>query len=91
VKPIFPRYPGIAKARAHHLARRAVERELRAKGRRAGNIEILGLTQAYELEHKDELLALAYADVRRSPWHWQMAQQQSAKSGAPLPVTQSDH
>ena len=29
--PIFPRYPGIARALAHHLARRAVEEQLRAQ------------------------------------------------------------
>jgi hypothetical protein len=62
---IFPRYPGVAYALAHLAARGAVERELRAEGRRAHNSEIIALTQAYRAEHLDELLARAAEAVQR--------------------------
>jgi len=34
--PILPRYPGIATPVANYLARREIERQLRAKGLRIG-------------------------------------------------------
>jgi hypothetical protein len=68
LKPIFHTHiPSVAYARAHQLAKRAVERELRAQGRRAGNAEIIALTRAYRAAHQEELLAQAMEDVRTSP------------------------
>ena len=65
--------PSIAYARAHHLAKRAVEKELAAQGRRAPCAEIIALTQAYRAAHQEELLAQAVETVRASPWHSMMA------------------
>jgi len=65
--------PSIAYARAHHLAKRAVERELAAQGRRAPFAEIIALAQAYRAAHQEELLAQAAEAVRTSPWHSMMA------------------
>ena len=65
--------PSIAYARAHHLAKRAVERELAAQGRRAPFAEIIALAQAYRAAHQEELLAQAAEAVKTSPWHRMMA------------------
>ena len=65
--------PSIAYARAHHLAKRAVERELAAQGRRAPFAEIIAPAQAYRAAHQEELLAQAAEAVRTSPWHSMMA------------------
>ena len=68
--------PSIAYARAHHLAKRAVERELAAQGRLVPHVpcaEIIALTQAYRAAHQEELLAQAVAGVSASPWHSMMA------------------
>ena len=65
--------PSIAYARAHHLAKRAVERELAAQGRRAPFAEIIALAQAYCAAHQEELLAQAAEAVKTSPWHSMMA------------------
>jgi hypothetical protein len=56
-----PPYPGIARALALHLARRAVERQLRAKGLRVSHIpyaQISEQARAYLADHP-ELLAQA--------------------------------
>ena len=89
--------PSIAYARAHHLAKRAVERELAAQGRRAPFAEIIALAQAYCAAHQEELLAQAAEAVKTSPWHSMMADREvrelereqrkksdSAKSGIDL-------
>ena len=68
LKPIFHAHvPSVAYARARQLAKRAVERELRAQGRRASNAEVIALTRAYRVAHQEELLARAMEDVRTSP------------------------
>jgi hypothetical protein len=86
-KPIFHYYPGIVRARAAHLAKRAVERELQMAGKRATHAEIIGLVQAYRLEHQAELLAQASREVMTSPWHRAIAERQA---GANLSVPTSD-
>jgi hypothetical protein len=52
------------------MARRAVEKELRAQGLRVVHIpyvRILALMQAYKAAHQEELLAQAMERVSRSP------------------------
>ena len=66
--PIFHTpIPSIVRARAHHLAKRAVERELAAQGRRVPYAEIIALRRAYQAEHQQELLAQAMADLHQNP------------------------
>jgi hypothetical protein len=68
--PLPPRYPGVAIALAHHMARRAVERELRAQGLRVVHVpyaKILVMMQAYKAAHQEELLAQAMERVSRDP------------------------
>jgi hypothetical protein len=65
-----PRYPGVAVALAHHMARREVERQLRAQGLRPVHVpyvRILALMQAYKAAHQEELLAQAMERVSRDP------------------------
>ena len=65
-----PRYPGVAVALAHHLARRAVERQLQAQGLRVVHVsyaKVLALMDAYKAAHQEELLAQAAALVQRNP------------------------
>src|SRR5215469_9535777 len=73
---IHDRVPGIAYARAHHLAKRAVETELRAQGLRPVHVpytKFLAMMDAYKAAHKEELLAQAMEDLRTSPWFSMMA------------------
>ena len=68
--PIYPRYPGVARALAHHMARRVVERKLRAQGLRMVHVpyaRILALMDAYKAAHREELLAQAMERVSRDP------------------------
>ena len=67
---IPPRYPRVVVALAHHMARRAVEKELRAQGLRPTHIpyvRILAMMDAYKAAHQEELLAQAAALVQRNP------------------------
>src|SRR5215469_13927689 len=67
---IRPRYPGVAIALAHHMARRAVERELQAQGLRPVHVpyvRILAMMSEYKAAHQEELLAQAAALVQRNP------------------------
>jgi hypothetical protein len=63
--PLPPRYPGVAHA-LHHLARRAVERELRAQGLRVSHIpysHISAQATEYVREHP-ELFDQAFERAR---------------------------
>ena len=65
-----PRYPGVARALARHLARRAVEKQLQAQGRLVPHVpyaEVSALMQAYQAAHQEELLAQAMEAVRTNP------------------------
>ena|SRR5215471_9744441 len=65
-----PPYPGIARALALHLARRAVERQLRVKGLRMSYIPFAQISEqarAYLADHP-ELLAQAVETVRKIPY-----------------------
>jgi hypothetical protein len=73
--PIHPRYPAVAHALAYHLARRAVEREVQAQGKRRPWAEIITLTRAYHSAHP-ELLAQAAEMVRGNPTLTAMAERQ---------------
>jgi hypothetical protein len=68
--PILPpRYPGVARALAHHLARRAVERRLRAQGLRVSHIpyaDISAQARDYLAAHP-ELVDQAAETVRNNP------------------------
>jgi hypothetical protein len=69
--PIFHTpIPGIAYARAHHLAKRAVETELRAQGLQPAFMpytKVLAMMDEYKAAHVAELLVQAIADVQASP------------------------
>jgi hypothetical protein len=65
--PNIPRYPAVAHALAYHLARRAVERQVQAEGKRRPWAEIIARAQAYSDEHREELLAQAAEIVRTNP------------------------
>ena len=68
--PILPRYPGIATPVANHLARKEIERQLRAKGLRIGRYaDVIERARVYLAEHEEELFAQAMEIVRTSPWH----------------------
>jgi hypothetical protein len=76
---IRPRYPGVAIALAHHLARRAVETELRAQGLRPTHVpytRVLAMMDAYKAAHLPALLAHAAALVQRSPKLRKMAERE---------------
>ena len=67
---IRPRYPGVAVALAHHLARREVERQLRAHCLRVVDVpyvRILAMMSEYKAAHQEELLAQAMERVSRDP------------------------
>ena len=71
-----PRYPGIATAVANHLARKEIERQWRAQGRRITRYAtIVAEAQTYLRDHP-ELFEQALSVVRRSPWHSMMAQRE---------------
>jgi len=104
--PIIPRYPGIATPVAHHLARREIERQMRAKGLRITRYsEVIEQARVYLAEHP-ELFDKALARVKASPWHSAMAEREErelererrkrARAGVlekstSLPVCTSDH
>jgi hypothetical protein len=72
-----PRYPGIVRAVANHLARREIERQWRAKGLRITRYAtIVEQARVYFAEHEEELFALAMERVRTSPWHSMMAERE---------------
>jgi hypothetical protein len=76
--PIFPRYPGISKAVANHLARRAVERQLQAQGIRLTTFpyaKVVAQARVYLAVHP-ELFNQAIERVRASPWHSMMAERE---------------
>ena len=67
--PIFPRVPGVAKALARHLARRAVESQLQAQGFLVVHVpytQVRELAQAHLSAHP-ELLDQAAEIVRTDP------------------------
>ena len=67
--PIFPRYPGIARHVAHHLARREIERQLQAQGLLVAHVpyaKVSAQARAY-LEARPELLAQAIEIVLTHP------------------------
>jgi len=68
---------GVAKALAHHMARRAVEAELRAQGLRpvyVPYVQKLALMEAYKANHLPALLARAAEFVARDPKLRKMAE-----------------
>ena len=72
-----PRYHGIARAVANHLARKVIERQMQAKGLRITRYaDVIALARVYFVEHEEELLGLAMERVRASPWHSMMAQRE---------------
>ena len=76
---IRPRYPGVAIALAHHLARREIERQLRAQGLRVVDVpyvHILAMMSEYKAAHQEELLAQAMERVSRDPKLRAMAMQE---------------
>ena len=91
-----PRYPGVAVALAHLMARRAVEQQLRAQGLRVVQVpyvRILALMADYKAAHQEELLVQAMERVSRSPTLRKMAeveerererQQRKARRNDPL-------
>jgi hypothetical protein len=58
------------------MARRAVQHELAAQGRRTPWAEVLQLAQAYRAAHETELLVRAAEMVRRNPTLTAMAAQE---------------
>jgi hypothetical protein len=67
--PIFPRYPGIARAVARHLAIRAVEQRMTAEGLRVAYVPHAAIVEqalAYLAEHS-ELFDQAAEIVRTHP------------------------
>ena len=78
VPTLPPRYPGIAKAVANHLARRAVERQLQAQGIRLTTFpyaKVVAQARVYLAEHR-ELFDQAMERVRASTWHSMMAERE---------------
>ena len=74
--PILPRYPGIATPVANHLARREIERQIRAKGLRIGRYaDVIERARVYLAEHP-ELFDQAMERVRASRWHSMMAERE---------------
>ena len=74
--PIIPRYPGIVTPVANHLARREIERQMRAKGLRITRYaEVIEQARVYLAEHP-ELFNKALALVRASPWHRAQAERE---------------
>jgi len=74
-----PRYPGIVKPVANHLARREVERPLQAQGIRLTTFpyaKVVAQARVYFAEHEEELFARAMEIVRISPWHSMMAERE---------------
>ena len=74
-----PRYHGIARAVANHLARREIERQLQAQGIRLTTFpyaKVVALARVYFVEHEEELFAQALERVRKSPWHSMMAERE---------------
>jgi hypothetical protein len=75
--PIFPRYPGVAKALAYLLARHVIERQWRARGLRIRRYaDIIEQARAYQAEHQEELLAQAAEAVQRDPVLRKMAERE---------------
>ena len=73
-----PRYPGIARAVANHLARREIKRQLQAQGIRLTTFpyaKVVAQAQVYLAEHP-ELFDQAMERVRASPWHRMMAERE---------------
>jgi len=65
--PIFHTfYPGIARARAHHLTMRVIERQLQAQGLRVSHIPHMARARAYLADHP-KLLYQAAETVRNDP------------------------
>jgi len=74
---IRPRYPGIAKAVATHLARRVIEQRMRSQGLRITRYAVVvEQAQVYLAEHREELMEQALARVQASPWHSMMAERE---------------
>jgi hypothetical protein len=77
---------------AHHLAKRAVEKELRAQGLRPVHIpyvRILALMQAYKAAHQEELLAQAMERVSRDPKLRKMAEREERERQRPFALKHS--
>jgi len=63
-----PRYPGIAKAVANHLARREIERQWRAKGLRITRYSmIVAQAQTYLLNHPELFATKEIVGLKRHP------------------------
>ena len=74
-----PRYPGIARAVANHVARKEIERQLQAQGIRLTTYryaKVVALARVYFVEHEEELFALAMERIRKSPWHSMVAERE---------------
>jgi len=66
---VIPRYPSIATPVANHLARKEIERQMRAKGLRIGRYaDVVEQARTYLADHP-ELFVRALEIVRTSPWH----------------------
>jgi hypothetical protein len=83
--PIFHTpYPGIARARAHHLAMRVIERQLQAQGLRVSHIpqaDIMAWARAYLADHP-KLLYQAAETVRNDPELRTLAERQERDNEA---------
>jgi radical SAM superfamily enzyme YgiQ (UPF0313 family) len=83
--PIFHTpYPGIARARAHNLAMRVIERQLQAQGLRVSHIpqaDIMARARAYLADHP-ELLYQAAETVRNDPELRTLAERQERDNEA---------